>query len=332
MAKRGGSSEPEKKRKKKQQKTSHETSPAAAQQSTISIALPGSVIDNCQTREQATAVAGQIARTAAIFNVDEVVVIDDSGARAGEVGAGAAFLARILQYMETPQYLRKALVAMHQDLRMAGSLSPLDAPHHLRASEWGPFREGVVKSSDPAWGSVLDIGLEQDAYVEQALRTGLRVTLAMGESKEHSTISKGPLSGQVVIKGRIAHPLDPKQQHGLYWGYQTRLAPSLAAALEDCPFQASYDLKIGTSERGDVSPAKDLRLPAARHVLVAFGGPLGLEHCQRAAGKGDGSEVGAMFDVYLNTCPKQGSRTIRTEEAILISMAYLQDALQALSG
>ena len=77
----------------------------------------------------------------------------------------------------------------------------------------------------------------QDAYVEQALRTGLRVTLAMGESKEHSTISKGPLSGQVVIKGRIAHPLDPKQQHGLYWGYQTRLAPSLAAALEDCPFQ-----------------------------------------------------------------------------------------------
>ena len=96
--------------------------------------------------------------------------------------------------------------------------------------------------------------------------------------------------------------------------------------------QASYDLKIGTSERGDVSPAKDLRLPAARHVLVAFGGPLGLEHCQRAAGKGDGSEVGAMFDVYLNTCPKQGSRTIRTEEAILISMAYLQDALQALSG
>lgn len=81
--------------------------------------------------------------------------------RPGEVGAGAAFLARVLQYMETPQYLRKALVAMHQDLRMAGSLPPLDAPHHLRASEWGPFREGVIKSSDPTWGSVIDIGLEQ---------------------------------------------------------------------------------------------------------------------------------------------------------------------------
>ena len=56
---------------------------SARAQATLSIAVPGSVIDNCQTREQATAVAGQIARTAAIFNVDEAVVIDDSGARSG---------------------------------------------------------------------------------------------------------------------------------------------------------------------------------------------------------------------------------------------------------
>ena len=39
---------------------------------TLSIAVPGSVIDNTQTFEQATATAGQIARAAAIFNVDEV--------------------------------------------------------------------------------------------------------------------------------------------------------------------------------------------------------------------------------------------------------------------
>lgn len=96
--------------------------------------------------------------------------------------------------------------------------------------------------------------------------------------------------------------------------------------------QASYDLKIGTSERGEISPAKLLKLPPAKHVLVAFGGPLGLEHCQRATETGDGSNVSQLFDVYLNTCPKQGSRTIRTEEAILISMAHLQDALQALAA
>lgn len=75
---------------------------------TVSIAIPGSVIDNTQTTELATAVAGQIARTAAIFKIDEVVVIDDAANKQeGTVGAGAAFLARVLQFMETPQYLRR---------------------------------------------------------------------------------------------------------------------------------------------------------------------------------------------------------------------------------
>lgn len=63
----------------------------------------------------------QIARTAAIFNVDELVIIDDTPQRKdGTVSAGAAFLARVAQYLETPQYLRKALIPMHPDLRLAG--------------------------------------------------------------------------------------------------------------------------------------------------------------------------------------------------------------------
>lgn len=45
---------------------------------TLSIAVAASVIDNVQSAELATLVAGQIARTAAIFNVDEVVVIDEA--------------------------------------------------------------------------------------------------------------------------------------------------------------------------------------------------------------------------------------------------------------
>jgi methyltransferase len=39
---------------------------------TVSVAVPGSIIDNTQNLEFATFVAGQVARTAAIFNVDEV--------------------------------------------------------------------------------------------------------------------------------------------------------------------------------------------------------------------------------------------------------------------
>lgn len=39
---------------------------------TVSIAVPGSVMNNAQTRELRTYLAGQIARAACIYNVDEV--------------------------------------------------------------------------------------------------------------------------------------------------------------------------------------------------------------------------------------------------------------------
>lgn len=44
---------------------------------TVSVALPGSIIDNAQSHELRTALAGQVARALVIFNVDEVVVFDE---------------------------------------------------------------------------------------------------------------------------------------------------------------------------------------------------------------------------------------------------------------
>jgi predicted SPOUT superfamily RNA methylase MTH1 len=55
------------------------------------------------------------------------------------------FFARVMQYLETPQYLRKALFPIHPDLKLAGLLNPLDAPHHLRA---GTKREREYYSRD----------------------------------------------------------------------------------------------------------------------------------------------------------------------------------------
>lgn len=71
---------------------------------TISIALPGSIIDNAQSTELKTYLAGQIARAAVIFNVDEIIVFNESVQRKILSGQDCnLFLARILQYLETPQ-------------------------------------------------------------------------------------------------------------------------------------------------------------------------------------------------------------------------------------
>ena len=50
---------------------------------------------------------------------------------------------------------------MHADLRLAGTLPPLDAPHHMRATEWSMYREGVVLKSIVGEGSLLNVGLDK---------------------------------------------------------------------------------------------------------------------------------------------------------------------------
>ncbi|CAG8736762.1 8041_t:CDS:2, partial [Racocetra fulgida] len=77
--------------------------------------------ENAQSTELKTYLAGQLARAFAIFNVDEVVVFNESGTlrNSDNILQGESsrkkkqpknissdpniFLARILQYLETPQ-------------------------------------------------------------------------------------------------------------------------------------------------------------------------------------------------------------------------------------
>ena len=94
-----------------------------------------------------------------------------------------------------------------------------------------------------------------------------------------------------------------------------------------------YDLAVGTSERGAVVPGPDsLNFPPCQHLLIAFGGPQGLEECVRQdpalQAEHHDPQPQKLFNLYCNTCPEQGSRTIRTEEAVLISLSYIQSAIQ----
>lgn len=92
--------------------------------------------------------------------------------------------------------------------------------------------------------------------------------------------------------------------------------------MTDCPFRDSekYDLTLGTSEKG--SPIAELSFPkqSFKHMLIVFGGVEGLEYALENDESSKEGDVSTLFDHYVNTCPSQGSRTIRTEEAILITM------------
>jgi methyltransferase len=138
-------------------------------------------------------------------------------------------------------------------------------------------------------------------------------------------------------------PSAPREDNGTYWGYTTRLASSLKDVFDSCPFDegnGGYDFKVGTSERGDInidnayvdnsaSPGGGVHFPAFKHAIVVFGGPLGIEECVDAdeSLRLPGSLAKKLFDVWINICPFQGSRTIRTEEALLIGLSKLSPLL-----
>ena len=68
-----------------------------------------------------------------------------------------------------------------------------------------------------------------------------------------------------------------------------------------CTCIFGYDLKIGTSERGDKSVEdKSFRIPAYEHALIVFGGVAGIEECVDAdeSIKLPGSQSKKLFDVW----------------------------------
>ncbi|XP_051130106.1 uncharacterized protein LOC127250728 [Andrographis paniculata] len=334
-----GSHEKRAKKKRKNREKAEEEEPTAddavslaTEAPTVSIAVPGSIIDNAQSVELATRLAGQVARAATIFRIDEVVVFDSKGTSedasteisnddSAENETGAFFLLRILRYLETPQYLRKSLFPRHNSLRYVGLLPPLDAPHHLRKHEWASYREGVTAEKlQDSTGTLVDVGLSKNVVINQVLLPGRRVTVEMGTNR---SLDSGLLR-------KIVSPSKPRED-GMYWGYKVRYAPNISSIFKNCPYKGGYDYRIGTSEHGMVINSSELNLPSFRHLLIAFGGLAGLEECVEEDSNIKDKTVRDIFDSYLNTCPHQGSRTIRTEEAIFISLQYFQEPLNRAS-
>lgn len=64
-------------------------------------------------------------------------------------------------------------------------------------------------------------------------------------------------------------------------------------------------------------------LPGFKHAIIMFGGLAGIEDILEAEETVLNKDPRAIFNLYLNTCPSQGTRTIRTEEAILVSLGSL---------
>ncbi|MCJ1386252.1 hypothetical protein MMC17_009378 [Xylographa soralifera] len=262
------------------------------------------------------------------------------------------FLTHLLSYLETPPHLRMHLFPLHPDLRTAGTLPSLDMPHHLRAHEWCQYRDGVTiedpdrngnevveeqgkkKKKRKSGGngevkiSLVNAGLKTPVSISASIPPHTRVTLKFPASTPPKDFQTAELTAEAVA------PSAPREEAGYYWGYAARAASSLSNVFTECTYDGGYDLTFGTSERGvplsslTAATSKDSSLPEFKHMLVVFGGVAGLE----VAVKADPELIGMgvtqpekLFDHWVNICQGQGSRTIRTEEAVWLGLMGLRD-------
>jgi methyltransferase len=268
----------------------------------LSVALPSSLTKDVPHLREKTGRAGLIARSLAIFRVDEVVIYnDDTGGNSTSEGK---LLEKLLAYQETPQYLRRSLFKQDPDLQFSGTLPPMRLPSHPNVGEprIGEIREGLVIESGPK--SIVSAGLRGPVEVSSKLILHERVTIKLVEISPR-------LVGELVSPTRLP----------IYWGFRvTRANLKLAKLIGNM----RPDLAISTSRSGKlVHEAMDelsRRWTAAKRPLVLFGSPS--EGVPEILAR-EGADLTKVVDFNLNMIPSQGVETVRTEEAVLATLSIL---------
>jgi hypothetical protein len=153
----------------------------------------------------------------------------------------------------------------------------------------------------------MDVGLELPVECDGKLPLGTRATI------EVTSIGDTAIRGELVDHAKVSLPL--------YWGYRVRAEKTgLGVVLE----RGKADLKIGTSRKGqrlkDVWSKISGLLNEDVSVMIAFGSPkLSLQEILRK----ERIAAGDAFDFLVNSVPGQGTLTVRTEEAVTITLASL---------
>jgi methyltransferase len=269
-------------------------------ESLLAISLPDSLLIDEDNLRGKTIKIGQIARTASIFGVDRIYIYRDMRQ---DFERDYLVAKEVLQYAETPQYLRKRLISRKSDLENAGLLPPLRIPHHQLEPKpkQGEIREAVLFYQSGEL--VADIGAKEAALYSGRGQAGQRVTVKVDSASSPIRVSES------------------KRPEGIFWGYEVRRAPSLARFLRSL----SFDLTILTSRNGEPVALKwaelSSKLRMSKRTVVCFGGPdIGVDKMLQQ----DHSKVSDFPRAeYLNLFPNQQTATVRLEEALLGTLSIL---------
>ncbi|MDQ3882591.1 MAG: RNA methyltransferase [Thermoproteota archaeon] len=272
------------------------------------ITIPDSSLSDEQTKRDKSIKVAQFARAFSIFRVKRVYIYHDSLSHFEK--EDPQILKTILRYLDTPQYLRKILFPMMDQLQYAGILHPIKAPHHrvvedIRKVKAGDVRTGVLRK------------IKGQLFVEVGLRS---LVPFAGEGREGNKVNARFTSSYPNLKAVQA----TEDEIPDYWGYEVKEIGSISRLLSN----VEKSIIIITSRKGRYFKNTEAelveRIKNVQNILVAFGAP---KHGLLEILAKEGSGV-KPYEYIVNMFPNQGTETVRLEEAILGTLAILNSALR----
>jgi methyltransferase len=276
----------------------------------ISVAIPDSCLLGEQTLRDKTLKIGQIARASSIFRVKKIYLYQDREAKVKNSDRRLIIL--ILRYLDTPQYLRRELFPRQRELRYAGLLPAIRAPHHkewldVKAVKDGEIRVGVVvRIKDKLF---VNVGIDEPVRLEGIAQVGAKLNVRLKSTYPNLS----------------AVEVDRHDINFRYWGFLVHEASSLKALLDRFADGVIVITSRGGNSLTNVEPQLIHELRKKRKMLLVFGSPKkGVP--QILSDEGYGSNA---YQFIVNMFPNQGTQTVRLEEAFLGTLAIINWVLNS---
>ncbi|WP_299522453.1 putative RNA uridine N3 methyltransferase [uncultured Methanobrevibacter sp.] len=263
----------------------------------LSVFIPNSFLSESKDLKVRTFKVGVLGRALAVFQIDNVVIYNDDHIKNENGEEDGEFIAEVLNYMNTPQYLRKSAFPIRSELKHVGILPPLRAPHHPVNSQpdVGDYRQGFTVKRNKK-GTFVDIGMDKLAFCKEQLTV-----------KKIFDFKITKIAKKEVI-------VTPDKPDDIYWGYNVI---SSNKSLRNSLKLIKPNLVVETTRYGDyidsIFDELKLKVDEFKNIAILFGGPY--SSIQEDVSSGNWEHI------KLNTIPNQGTETVRTEEAVVATLS-----------
>jgi len=277
------------------------------------LAIPDSFLYGIKSEFDSTFKIFQLSRALSIFRVENIYLFHDKiiNPKSNEVD----LIITLLEYLDTPQYLRKKIYPKLDSLKYVGKLHPIRSPHHkdktsLNNVRNGEVRVGILEKKDNMF--YVDVGLESLVkYVGKIKQSGKKINVKLVRKNNYL----------------FAFDIDEHNINEIYWGYKVLYFNSLFDILKGYK-KFNIILTSKNSEYFKIESHFSTELKNCINVntsiLIVFGSPkFGLKEIFNK----ERIDISKYYS--FNFFPFQGTQTIRLEESIFGVLSIINNYIFA---